>query len=104
MIVPAAIMIAMQATDAPDIVVTGERLRRLRISTNINRRGQVRRCEVTVSSGDASIDRQACLSTRVCVTNGYRGGEGLANCVDTALIAFVRAGRGEQGNDNAQNH
>jgi len=97
-------LLAAQSPGAtPDIVVTGERLRRLRVNANIDRRGRVRQCQIAVSSGDATIDRQACLSTRDCAASGFRAGEPLANCVDTALIAFVRAERGELGNENAQN-
>ena len=86
------LLAAQMPNVTPDIVVTGERLRRLRVNANIDRRGRVRRCEVTVSSGDTAIDRQACLATRDCVGEGQRVGEGLANCVDAKLAAFVRAG------------
>ncbi|MDF0486988.1 hypothetical protein PX554_02505 [Sphingomonas sp. H39-1-10] len=97
-------LLAAQAPDTTsDIVVTGERLRRLRVNANVDRRGRVRRCEIAVSSGDAAIDRQACVSTRDCVATGLRAGAPLADCVDAALIAFVRAERGDLGNENAEN-
>jgi len=104
MMLAVALLAAQTADVPPDVVVTGERLRRLRIDTNIDRRGRVRNCQVAVSSGDAAIDRQACLATRDCVASGSRAGGPLADCVDTALIAFVRAGRGDLGNENAENH
>jgi hypothetical protein len=80
------------AETPPDVVVIGDKLKRLRLSTDIARDGHVRACQVTISSGDAAIDRQACLSTRDCVSEGKRGGEALADCVDAKLVAFVRSG------------
>jgi hypothetical protein len=89
----AVALLAAQAADVPaDVVVTGERLRRLRVHAAVARNGRLRACEVTISSGDAAIDRQACVSTRDCMATGQRAGEALANCVDAQLIAFVRTG------------
>ncbi|MDO7843326.1 hypothetical protein [Sphingomonas immobilis] len=87
------LLLAGQAAETPpDVVVMHDKLRKLRVSTQLDARGRVHACAITVSSGDRMIDERACLATRDCVAAGNRDGETLANCVDAKLVAFVRSG------------
>lgn len=73
---------------ADEVVVTAERLRRLRLSLAIPA-GKLRTCAVKVSSGDARIDTVACEAARACVEGGVQAAEPLADCINTHIAEFV---------------
>lgn len=74
---------------SPDVVVTAQRLHKLRLATSVEG-GRLIDCQIRTSSGDAGIDRIACQALHACVDNGVSTSEPLANCIDTRVIAFVR--------------
>lgn len=82
-------LLLMQTAPAADVVVTAERLRKLRLATTVEH-GQLTGCTVKVSSGDGLIDRVACQSMRACADSGIVASEALANCVDTRITAYVK--------------
>jgi hypothetical protein len=57
---------AARSADAPDIVVTGQRLKRIRVSTNHDRKTGLSRCVVKRSSGDGHLDAAVCNAVLVC--------------------------------------
>lgn len=81
---------APAAPPQPDIEVTGRHLSRLRLSLDID--GSVlKACRITVSSGDALIDAQACPAARTCVAQRPRTSTTLLACIDQRIGAAVRA-------------
>ncbi len=91
---------------APEVTVMGARLKKIRLNVDADGNGQIAKCEVAVSSGDAVLDAQACEATRNCAAQGIRDGEAMADCVDGRMVAFVKAqtARHESKNEtDAQN-
>lgn len=78
-----------------DVVVTAQKLRRLRLATSVAD-GKIAECHATVSSGDAGIDRAACEATAACYAAGSNQPEPLADCVEGRVVAYVRQ-RGQGG-------
>jgi hypothetical protein len=72
-----------------DVVVTGERLRKLRLATSLED-GKLIGCSVAVSSGDAQIDFVACNMMRQCIAEGATTAEPLANCVDARISDYIK--------------
>jgi hypothetical protein len=64
---------------APDILVVGERLERLRFSATV-KRGQVR-CRITRSSGDPALDAIACPAVGECAARPLRTPREMERCV-----------------------
>ena len=81
---------APAAPPQPDIEVTGRHLSRLRLSLDIDG-GVLKACRITVSSGDALIDAQACPAARTCVAQRPRTRTILLACIDPRLGTAVRA-------------
>jgi hypothetical protein len=81
----------LQAAPAPDVVVTAERLRKLRLAATMAH-GRLTGCTVSVSSGSARIDAAACQAMRACVADGVTASEPLADCIDTRVAALVQGG------------
>jgi hypothetical protein len=65
MLALAILLLQAPAAQPDDIVVMGERLKRLRFSGGVDRRGRVR-CKIRQSSGDPAFDAIACQSVRDC--------------------------------------
>ncbi len=81
---------APAAPPQPDIEVTGRHLSRLRLSLDLD--GSVlKACRITVSSGDALIDAQACPAARTCVAQRPQTSTVLLACIDQRIGAAVRA-------------
>jgi TonB family protein len=89
----AAAAAPMTPPAAGDIVVVAEKLRKIRLSADSDDQGRITACRVTVSSGDAKLDEQACEATRACAAAGARSGDTVADCVDGRMIAFATGGR-----------
>ena len=98
-----ALALAVGAPSADDIVVTAAKLRKIRISADADPSGLITRCEVTVSSGDAELDRHACEATRQCTEAGIHSGEAVGDCVDHRLVAFANARHKPENDSNARN-
>jgi TonB family protein len=93
------IMLAQTAAapaDPADITVVGARLKKIRLSADTNSKGQITRCQVTISSGDAAFDAQACEATRACAAEGAKESDAMTECVDRRMIAFVNAKRDKE--------
>lgn len=84
------------APSQPDIEVSGRHLSRLRLSLDIDG-GVLKACHITVSSGDALIDAQACPAARTCVAQRPRTSTTLPACIDQRIGAAVRAHDGVPG-------
>lgn len=100
-ILPLLLAQAAPAATSPasgDVVITAERLRKLRLAASVED-GRLFACAVRVTSGDAAIDRIACDMMRDCAASGVVASEPLADCVDTRIAAFVRH-RGDAPTDN----
>jgi hypothetical protein len=87
-----AVLQAAPAAADNDVVVTADRLRRLRIATRVEG-GRIQACEIRVTSGDAEIDGAACEATKACFDSGVTDAERLADCVDGRVVALVRKRR-----------
>jgi hypothetical protein len=68
-----AMLAALQAdaasapsADLPDIVVNGQRMKRIKIDTRRDRRTGVQRCVVKRSSGDSGLDTAFCNAVLTC--------------------------------------
>lgn len=90
---------APAAPPQPDIEVTGRHLSRLRLSLDLDG-GVLKACRITVSSGDALIDAQACPAARTCVAQRPRTSTALLACIDQRIGAAVRAHDGMPGRTN----
>jgi hypothetical protein len=74
---------------ASDVVVTAERLRKLRLATTMDG-GRLVGCAVRVSSGDAQVDTAACQAMIACAGQGVTNSEVLADCVDNRVAVYVQ--------------
>ncbi|GAA4770122.1 hypothetical protein GCM10023219_15760 [Stakelama sediminis] len=86
----AAPVAAPVSADPGDLVVMGEKLRRLRMNIAMDGPRTMKSCAVTMSSGDPAIDKQACSSASYCASEGRDHDETMADCIDNALKDFVR--------------
>jgi hypothetical protein len=73
---------ASEAGPAPetDIVVIGQRVRKLKFRIKLDKKGQVV-CRITRSSGDTEIDRLACDTARPCVRPDIVTKEAMTACL-----------------------
>ena len=93
---------APAATGAPepsvpppdDIVVRGERVRNLRITTKKDRATGAKRCIVKPSIGDADVDAQICAAYLACAPEAQTARE-MEACLLPPLTALLR-GYGER--------
>jgi len=87
----AATMPAPTEAAAPptEIVVVGERMRRLRVVTRQDRRTGTTRCIVRGSSGDAALDAAVCAATLACAQTETRE-KGMIDCLNPHMAAIVR--------------
>jgi len=90
------------STADDDIVVTAARLRKIRVAADTDAKGRVRKCQVTISSGDPVLDRMACEATRDCAKAGIRSGRPVGDCVDQRMIAFANARQNSENENHAQ--
>ncbi len=90
-----ALLAAAQSAPNPaapaEIDVIGARLKKIRLQADADGNGQIAKCEVTASSGDATLDSQACEATQRCAAQGIKESEAMADCVDGRIAAFVKA-------------
>jgi hypothetical protein len=94
--VPAVItLLAMQAIAMPEaaasdeIVVVGERMRRIRVVTRRDRKTERQRCIVRRSSGDDALDAAVCTATLACGETETTA-DGMAACMRTHMPAIAQ--------------
>ncbi len=92
----AALMLAQAAPPAPspedDIVVIGERLRKIRITAKRDRLTGVKRCVLKPSTGDPLLDTGICQAYLTCVPS-VRTGREMEACMRPPLEREVAAWR-----------
>lgn len=92
----AALMLAQTASPAPspddDIVVVGERLRKIRITAKRDRRTGVKRCVLKPSTGDPLLDAGICQAYLTCVP-AVRTGPEMEACMRPPLEREVTGWR-----------
>lgn len=93
-----AALLAAQTVSPPtapdDIVVTGrrmERLKRLRMTTKLDRKTGVTRCIFKRRSGDLALDAAVCNATLACVPKVKTIGE-MRGCLAPTMDALVARG------------
>lgn len=86
----------LQAAEPPpeEILVMGERLKRLRFSARVDKRGVVR-CKIKRSSGDAKVDAIACQAVEDCAPRNLRDAPAVQACMEERLRARYDALRAE---------
>ncbi len=107
-----ALLLALQdaasASQAPEeLVVFGQRMRKLRFRTQRDRKTGAMKCRVLRSSGDVELDRIACDVGNLCATSINKDDErALVACFEPklaagwdALVAQRRAAREKTGKD-----
>ena len=107
--VPAVAITAPVPQD--DIVVLGRRLQQVRVHMNLNRRGELLRCEVSKSVGDPALDRFWCDAGQACAQEIGRGGKrrAMQACMEgrreefLKMLAATRAAHSKEAHSNAQN-
>ena len=77
-----------------EIVVMGERLKRLRFSARVDKRGRVR-CRVKRSSGDAKVDTIGCQAVEDCAARNLATVRAVQACMEERLKARYDALRVE---------
>jgi hypothetical protein len=94
--IPAVIaLLAMQATvlseaaPSDEIVVIGERMRRIRVVTRRDRKTGRQRCIVRRSSGDDALDAAVCTATLACAETETTA-DGMAACMRTHMLAIAQ--------------
>ena len=70
------------AEPVEDIVVLGERLKRVGVSMKIDRKGRLRACQVTRSVGDPELDRFWCEAGVACAATKPKDAAALTACVE----------------------
>lgn len=76
------LLLAVQATPPPptDVVVMGERLKRLRFTARADKQGRVT-CRIKRSSGDPAIDALSCAAVQDCVSRPLHDVAAMEGCV-----------------------
>lgn len=85
---------AVEPSTSEDIVVIGERLRRIRVAAKSDGKTGIRRCIVKRASGDPSLDRDFCDAVLICAESARKVAD-MRACIGprVAEIARRRSGR-----------
>lgn len=71
-----------------DIVVVGQRMKRIRVDTRRDRKTGVTRCTVRRSSGDTALDSSFCEAVLACAATETKK-EGMIACMQPRLAAIA---------------
>lgn len=92
----AAMLAAVQADATPvqspgvqDVVVTGQRLKRIRVYTKRDRKTGLRRCIVRRTSGDRGLDSAFCDSVLACAKTARKMAD-MEACLAPRLAEIAR--------------
>ncbi len=80
---------AVESPDLQDIVVTGQRLKRIRVNTKRDRKTGLNRCVVKRTSGDTALDRAFCDAVLTCAATA-RTRRDMEACVAPRLAEMTR--------------
>ncbi|WCM25148.1 hypothetical protein NDN01_13805 [Sphingomonas sp. QA11] len=72
-----------------DIVVLGQRLKRVGVSMKIDRKGRLRVCRVTHSVGDAELDRFWCDAGVACAATRPKDAAALTACIEARKDEYL---------------
>ena len=78
-----------QPRPSDEIVVVGERMKRLRVVTRRDRRTGATRCIVRRSSGDAALDTAVCTATLACAATETQE-KGMVDCLGPHIAAIAQ--------------
>jgi hypothetical protein len=78
-----------QATELEEIVVTGERLKRIRVKTKRDPKTGVLRCVVRRTSGDPALDAAFCAAVLPCAKIAGKAAE-METCLLPRLAEITR--------------
>ena len=86
MLIVALVAQAAPALDAPgeDVVVVGERMKRIRVVTHYDRKSGTTGCRVRRSSGDGRLDGAVCAATLACAQTETKV-EGMIACMNRQM-------------------
>jgi hypothetical protein len=76
------------AVDAGEIIVTAERLRRIRIESKRNRKTGATTCRVKRTSGDPALDGIFCRALLTCATTARKPAE-MEACMEAKIAGFI---------------
>ena len=88
---------AAPATADEEIVVIGERLRKVRFKMKRNRKTMVGSCRVTRTSGDAKFDALVCETAVVCMGTTKVTGAAFSACMGPRIKSGVQSRRERRG-------
>lgn len=74
--------------DAGEILVTAERLRRIRIETKRNRKTGATTCRVKRTSGDPALDGVFCRALLACAPTARKPAE-MEACMESKIAGFM---------------
>jgi len=77
------------ADPPPEIVVVGEKMRRIRLFTRVDKKSGIRGCVIQQSSGDAHIDEAMCEAAVACGSVETEPA-GMQNCMGTRMAAIAQ--------------
>jgi hypothetical protein len=97
MMVTAALLLMAQSPPAvaeappdPDIVVIGERLKKVRFKVKRDRKTRLGTCRITRSSGDAALDAMACEAAVACMGSEKASGAAFFACLNPRWKALIQ--------------
>lgn len=101
MLILSFLLLQAPATSTDDIVITAERLKRLRFSAQVDKRGRVQ-CKVKQSSGDRAFDALACPAVHDCAARNLRTAAAVQGCMEERLKARFEALQAQDRNQTGQ--
>jgi len=81
--------VTAQSADVQDIVVNGQRLKRIRVDTRRDRKTGLRRCVVRRTSGDPDLDSAFCEAVLACANRARKVKE-MERCLLPRLAEIAR--------------
>lgn len=85
-----ASQVTQSTASSDDIVVTAERMRRIRLVTRRDRKTGESRCIVRRSSGRADLDTAMCTETLACAAKATDAGS-MTSCLELRMSAISSA-------------
>ena len=74
-----------------EIVVIGKKLSAVKFVFKVTKKGEVKKCEITKSSGDPDIDAVPCKLVATCSIRGFKKSKQLFDCMSSEWNASVRS-------------
>jgi hypothetical protein len=84
------------SSEAEQIVITGQRMKRLRVETKTDRKTGVQRCVVKRTSGDPALDGAMCEAVLACAKTARKSAE-MEGCMRPRMEAMARTPARQSG-------